>query len=92
MAKKTLRDEIEEAKRDAQYWRGKAEANQEAKNDLDKRNRDMMNGMASNMQETMSLSRNLLEIIRWMTNNETAKYPFNSEKDQRDKDNFNKPY
>ena len=86
--KETLKRQLERAIQDNE-WKtsrinellGKLEAyERKEKNKMFRLEQDRIDAVDSN--------KNLLEIIRWQINPETAKYPFRSEKGQReDRDN-----
>jgi len=75
---------LEQALRDVEYYKGKFETVQ---NQLDKikiDEREQARKLDDNFRNDLSVSEKLMEIIRWQTNPDTAKYPFSREKGQRD--------
>lgn len=90
--RKTMKDLVSEAQRSEQYWKGRADANQTAKEELDKQQRTVMNGYAENNRRIETLAQNMLEIVRWHINPETAKYPFRIDKEQADPNNYQRNY
>jgi len=91
MNKKTIKEfqqELQLARDEASKWYqkySKLEEEQRAKNS------SLITRIAENNDALQSQVRNLLEIIRWSLNRDTAKLPFTIEKSERD-NNFNHPY
>lgn len=84
MAKKTIAVLLAEAQRETEYQRGRADANQQARNELDKQQRTIMNGFADEAKRAHEMARTLLEIVRWQINPTTTNFPFKAEKNQKD--------
>ena len=75
--KKTLTQQLEKALQDAQYWRGKYEAiKTELQDEKDKNRQDgslRMRHTSETLQEVIECNRQLMEVVRWHVNPETAK-------------------
>lgn len=91
MAKKTLKDDLAEARSSAKYWKDRAEkdgeAIREARIEIIAVNRTV-DALKTSLFEIEKIKgdyeRKMFEIVRWHVNPETAKFPFRAEKDQRD--------
>lgn len=81
---KSLEAEIERVEGDRDDYRRKYF---EADDKLKEISREDMFKVGRDNDALISQSKNLLEIIRWLINNETAKSPFMPEKSQRDERN-----
>ena len=78
---KKLEEELEEERNDARTVRNRL---YETERELNSIRNDRAINLERNFEREIDLSKNLLEIIRWMVNPETAKSPFNPTKDERD--------
>ena len=78
---KELENQLEHAKKSRDdYYRNWQELEEKIKKD----DRNKMHSMEEQTKQFISLTETLREIIRWQINPDTAKYPFQLEKTQRD--------
>jgi hypothetical protein len=80
---KSLEEEIERIEVDRDDYRRKYF---DADEKLKEASREDMFKIGRNNESLISQEKNLLEIIRWLINKETAKSPFMPEKSQRDEE------
>lgn len=79
-----LRDEITNLRGSVEYFKGQVSVLEEKASKLDKMNSDRISNFQGDVGRANEHSAQLLEIIRWHINPETAKFPFRLEKSQRD--------
>ena len=85
--KKTLKVQLEEKEAEIKYWRERSEKFEDKNTEFEKKREDNILHIKQERDRAFDFNRTLLEIIRWNINPETAKYPFNPEKNQRDERN-----
>ncbi len=86
--KHTLRELLEQALKDIEYEKGRKQEIQKRLDIYEEKEKNRYLAISQENHKTEIENKNLLEIIRWHINPETAKYPFFVEKSQRDGRNF----
>lgn len=79
----TLRQQLEKALQDVDYQKGRYNEVYAKLSRYEEKEKDKMMGLQRDYEDVKRENEKLLEIIRWHINPETAKYPFEAEKDQR---------
>jgi len=78
---KQLEEELERMEKDKDHWYSQW---RELKDKKEKEEQNKIFILEENNKKMASQVQNLLEVIRWHANPETAKYPFEIEKSQRE--------
>ncbi len=89
MKKVSITKQLNDQKAETEFYRGKNVTLNEMIDDLRKKDENNVRNMCSELSRSNDNQRQLLEVIRWMINPETAKFPFRSDKDQRDERDCN---
>src|SRR5260370_1058683 len=90
--KKTLTVQLAEAQRDAAHYRERYDESYKASGNLHERIKELERGELSAKMTVEMWRKDLLEIIRWQANPETAKNPFKRDKEQRSEKDYGDNY
>lgn len=87
MKKTTITQQLEEALREIEYQKGRFNSISEKLQAYEEKEKTRLNIFRVDMENYRKENSNLLEVIRWQINPETAKYPYEVEKNQRSEHN-----
>ena len=83
MKSKSLSIQLAEAKKDVEHYQNRADEIYRASEKLNNRIKELESQEFSSRMAVEMWRKDLLEIIRWHANPETAKFPYRVTKDQR---------
>lgn len=84
MKKKSLGIQLVEALKGEEYLRGVCDEKRREIVNLQEANKQLQTEVRGQISAQVELSSKLFEIVRWLVNKDTAQYPFDREKNQKD--------
>lgn len=90
--KKTLAVQLAEAERNSEHYRERYDESYKASGKLHERIKELERGELSAKMAVEMWRKDLLEIIRWLANPETARNPFRRDKDQLSEKDYSQSY